>query len=141
MRSKLFVPASRPELFEKALASEADAVALDLEDAVAPDQKPQARANLAAFLQRRPASAKTIVVRVNAFGTEAFDADMAALVGLSVDVVNLPRAEEEGAVREAISRIAGCRSRAAPDRCCCSRRSQGKWARSPIHPTARPRRG
>ncbi len=116
MRSKLFVPASRPELFEKAFASEADAVALDLEDAVAQDQKPQARANLAAFLQRRPATAKTIVVRVNAFGTEAFDADMAALGGLHVDVVNLPMAEDAGAVGEAVARIASCRSRAAPDR-------------------------
>ena len=39
MRSKLFVPAIRPELFEKALRSEADAVCFDLEDAVSPERK------------------------------------------------------------------------------------------------------
>lgn len=116
MRSKLFVPASRPELFEKAFASEADAVAFDLEDAVSPGQKSQARANLAAFLGRRPAIGKTIVVRVNAFGTEAFDADMAALGSTHVDVVNLPMAEDEGAVVQAIARIAGCQPPAAPER-------------------------
>ena len=46
MRSKLFVPASRPELFAKALASAADAISFDLEDAVAPERKAMARAAL-----------------------------------------------------------------------------------------------
>ncbi len=43
MRSKLFVPGSRPEFFAKALASAADALSFDLEDAVAEDRKAQAR--------------------------------------------------------------------------------------------------
>src|ERR1700760_1138487 len=91
MRSKLFVPASRPELFEKALTSAADALSFDLEDAVAQSQKAQARANLAAFLRDLPpASGKVIVVRVNAFGTEEFAADVAALGGLPIDIINLP---------------------------------------------------
>lgn len=106
MRSKLFVPASRPELFEKALASEADALSFDLEDAVAQGQKPQARAHLAAFLRGRPqAMGKTIVVRVNAFGTKEFGADVTALEGLAVDIINLPMAEDKGAVAEAIAHI------------------------------------
>ncbi|HEY4802670.1 MAG TPA: aldolase/citrate lyase family protein, partial [Paraburkholderia sp.] len=50
MRSKLFVPASRPELFEKALASAADALSFDLEDSVAPARKPEAREALRALL-------------------------------------------------------------------------------------------
>ena len=50
MRSKLFVPASRPELFDKALYSVADALSFDLEDAVAPTRKQEARAALAAWL-------------------------------------------------------------------------------------------
>jgi citrate lyase subunit beta/citryl-CoA lyase len=106
MRSKLFVPASRPELFEKALQSAADALSFDLEDAVAPSQKPQARANLAAFLHSLPpATGKTIVVRVNAFGTEHFDADVTALGSVPIDVINLPMTEDAGAVVEAITRI------------------------------------
>ena len=54
MRSKLFVPGSRPELFAKAAASAADALSFDLEDAVAKDRKAEARAAVGAFL-REPA--------------------------------------------------------------------------------------
>jgi citrate lyase subunit beta / citryl-CoA lyase len=105
MRSKLFVPASRPELFEKALISTADALSFDLEDAVAPSQKPQARANLAAFLRDRPATGKIIVVRINAFGTAEFDADIAALGSVAIDIINLPMTEDPNAVVQAIGRI------------------------------------
>jgi citrate lyase subunit beta/citryl-CoA lyase len=106
MRSKLFVPASRPELFEKALTSAADALSFDLEDAVAASQKPQARAHLAAFLRGLPpATGKTIVVRVNAPGTAEFDADVAALASAPIDIINLPMTEDAGAVIEAITRI------------------------------------
>jgi citrate lyase subunit beta/citryl-CoA lyase len=106
MRSKLFVPASRPELFEKALQSTADALSFDLEDAVAPSQKPQARANLAEFLRGLPpATGKIIVVRVNAFGTGEFEADIAALGSSPIDIINLPMTEDASAVVEAITRI------------------------------------
>jgi citrate lyase subunit beta/citryl-CoA lyase len=105
MRSKLFVPASRPELFEKALISTADALSFDLEDAVAPSQKPQARANLATFLRDRPATGKIIVVRINAFGTAEFDADIAALRSVAIDIINLPMTEDPNAVVQAIGRI------------------------------------
>jgi citrate lyase subunit beta/citryl-CoA lyase len=113
MRSKLFVPASRPELFEKALHSAADALSFDLEDAVAPSQKPQARAHLAAFLASLPpATGKTRLVRVNAFGTEEFKADVSALGSASIDIINLPMAEDADAVVQAITRIG--RNKAAP---------------------------
>jgi len=102
MRSKLFVPASRPELFDKALNSAADALSFDLEDAVAQSRKAQARALLAEFLRRQPAPRKTIVVRVNAFGTAEFDADIEALAGSPVDLINLPMAEDASAVARAI---------------------------------------
>jgi len=107
MRSKLFVPGSRPELFEKALVSAADALSFDLEDAVAQSQKSQARAHLAAFLRGLPSSTagKIIVVRVNAFDTEDFEADVAALGGVPVDIVNLPMAEDPRAVVQAIARV------------------------------------
>ncbi len=106
MRSKLFVPASRPELFEKAFASAADALSFDLEDAVAQSRKSQAREHLVTFLRGlRSTAGKTIVVRINAFGTEEFDADVSALGGTPVDILNLPMAEAEDAVIEAIARI------------------------------------
>jgi citrate lyase subunit beta/citryl-CoA lyase len=102
MRSKLFVPGSRPELFAKAAASAADSLSFDLEDAVAEERKDEARAQLAAFL-RAPEAArgKTVVVRVNALGTRHFQADMAAVVMPSVHLVNLPMVEDAETVREA----------------------------------------
>jgi citrate lyase subunit beta / citryl-CoA lyase len=95
MRSKLFVPGSRPELFAKALSSAADALSFDLEDAVAAECKSQARAAVAAFLQElAPACGKTMVVRVNAVGGDLFGADLAAVAGARLDVINLPMVEE-----------------------------------------------
>ena len=106
MRSKLFVPASRPELFAKALGSAADALSFDLEDAVAQSQKSQARDALAAFLRELPVSPqKTIVVRVNAVGTAEFDADVDALAGMPVDIINLPMAEDANDVARFVARI------------------------------------
>src|SRR5580692_149342 len=105
MRSKLFVPASRPELFDKALSSAADALSFDLEDAVAASQKPQARTHLAAFLRGRPTTGKIIVVRVNAPGTPEFEADIAELGSAPIDIINLPMTEDPEAVAQAIARI------------------------------------
>ncbi len=100
MRSKLFVPASRPELFAKALAGEADALSFDLEDAVDESRKGEARAHLARFLRALPANAgKTIIVRVNGLGTPHFEADLEAVVGPGLDMVNLPKPESVDDVR------------------------------------------
>ncbi|WP_017591807.1 HpcH/HpaI aldolase/citrate lyase family protein [Nocardiopsis potens] len=75
--SPLFVPATRPDLLPKALAGEADAVIVDLEDAVAPSAREQARAGLAALLPSRPAV--PVAVRVNGPRTAEFARDLAAL--------------------------------------------------------------
>jgi citrate lyase subunit beta / citryl-CoA lyase len=103
MRSKLFVPASRPELFAKALASAADALSFDLEDAVAPERKPQARADLRALLETDAARAsdKTLIVRVNAIDTPHFAADIDAVARNGVSLVNLPKPESTNDVRAA----------------------------------------
>lgn len=79
-RSFLFVPASRPERFAKALASAADCVVIDLEDAVAPADKERARALLADALQTSdaPRLGRTLV-RINAAETEWHTADLHAM--------------------------------------------------------------
>ena len=80
MRSLLFVPADSERKIAKGLASAADAVILDLEDAVAPDRKAFARGLCAEILaQTRPAAPK-LVVRINALDTPDALADMAAVV-------------------------------------------------------------
>jgi citrate lyase subunit beta/citryl-CoA lyase len=77
-RSWLFVPATRPERFTKAVASGADLVVVDLEDAVPPDRKEAARADAAAWL----AGDGVAAVRVNPADSEHHAADAAALAGL-----------------------------------------------------------
>jgi citrate lyase subunit beta / citryl-CoA lyase len=107
MRSKLFVPASRPELFAKALASAADALSFDLEDAVSPERKPQARADLRDLLATDDALAsdKTLIVRVNALDTPYFAADIDAVARNGVSLVNLPKPESADDVRAAAAAL------------------------------------
>jgi citrate lyase subunit beta / citryl-CoA lyase len=107
MRSKLFVPGIRPELFAKACAGGADAVSFDLEDAVPPARKAEARRAVAGFLSAQPdaAQGKQVVVRVNPVGTADFDADLAVLLPLPVDLLNLPRVESAEAVYAAVAAI------------------------------------
>ncbi len=88
-RSYLFVPGNRPERFDKALASGADAVIVDLEDAVAPDQKDAARATLAAWLD----AGKPVVVRINAVGTPWFGDDVKICRHAGVAAVMLSKTE------------------------------------------------
>jgi citrate lyase subunit beta / citryl-CoA lyase len=104
MRSKLFVPGSRPELFAKALASAADAISIDIEDAVEESQKASARESV--LKQRRwEDDGKLLIVRVNGLSTRHFADDVAALVGPGIDLINLPMAESADDVRAAIDRI------------------------------------
>jgi citrate lyase subunit beta/citryl-CoA lyase len=85
----LFVPGSRPDRFEKALSSGADLVILDLEDAVAPDEKDAARAVIAEFL----AAGATAAVRINPPGTSWHTADLEMVAAWSCTVM-VPKAED-----------------------------------------------
>lgn len=117
MRSKLFVPGSRPELFPKAARSEADAISFDLEDAVAPDKKLEARVSVASFLREHGGNIdKVKLVRVNAISTAWFVADVEALVGAGVDVINLPKVESADDVHAAIQTIASMEKAAGDGR-------------------------
>ena len=100
MRSKLFVPGSRPELFAKALAGEADALSFDLEDAVDESRKDEARSELSKFLHGLPPNTgKVIIVRVNGLGTKHFERDLEAIICPALDMVNLPKPESPDDVR------------------------------------------
>jgi citrate lyase subunit beta/citryl-CoA lyase len=113
MRSKLFVPGSRPELFAKALAGPADAISIDLEDAVEESRKGEARAATANFLSARAQAAhgKVIIIRINGLTTPHFDADLEAVLGPQVDLVNLPMVEAADEVRAAAAAMARLESR------------------------------
>jgi citrate lyase subunit beta/citryl-CoA lyase/(S)-citramalyl-CoA lyase len=99
-RSLLFVPGTRPERFARALASGADAVCIDLEDAVAPSDKLTARAQAVAFLRAKRAGA-AVGVRINAMDTEWAAVD-AAEAGRLADFVMAPKVESP----EQLARVA-----------------------------------
>lgn len=101
IRSPLFVPANRSERFAKAAASGADAIILDLEDAVAADAKDAARAALS-----RDFTALPVIVRINAAGTPAHEADLAAVMALGPAAIMLPKAESAAGC-QAVARITG----------------------------------
>ena len=107
MRSKLFVPGTRPELFAKALGGAADAICFDLEDAVSEPRKDEAReAVRQLLLGAEPAtSGKTVIVRVNAMDTPHFAHDIAAVVQPGVHLVNIPKPESPAHVRSAVEAI------------------------------------
>ncbi|WP_174293158.1 HpcH/HpaI aldolase/citrate lyase family protein [Sphingomonas bacterium] len=96
LRSLLFVPGDRPDRFAKAAASGADALILDLEDAVVPERKGEARRAIAAYLneeRRLP-----LFVRVNPLGSGLSDDDLAAVLPGRPDAIVLPKAEGAASV-------------------------------------------
>lgn len=104
MRSKLFVPGARPDFFDKALASEAEALSFDLEDSVPDHGKASARERLVEFLRsdQVAASDKVIIVRINALSTPHARDDLAVLGGLADRLtINLPKVEDADTVRAA----------------------------------------
>lgn len=90
-RSLLFVPGNRPERFEKAAASGAHEIVIDLEDAVAPAAKVEAREAAAAWL----AAGQQTTIRINSAETEWFEDDVAMLSAYPTAVVMVPKADAD----------------------------------------------
>lgn len=107
-RCLLFVPGSRPERYAKAVATGADQVCIDLEDAVAPADKESARASLFAFLAELPQTRSEIGLRINPLSTELGQADLKALAasGLKPAFVMLPKVETVAELQQADAALA-----------------------------------
>lgn len=101
-RSYLFVPGDRPERFDKALATGAHAIVIDLEDAVQPAHKDTARAAARAWLE---ASQRPVVLRVNPAGTPWHEADCELLSLPAVGAVMLPKAEDAAGLNALAGRL------------------------------------
>ncbi len=95
-RSMLFVPASRPDMIEKATRSAADAICLDLEDAVVPESKAASRAHIVQALQTLDFGHRVRIVRINALDTEFAYRDVIEVVeaaGTQIDLIMLPKVQ------------------------------------------------
>ena len=93
-RSELAVPGSNPKLFEKAATSSADVVFLDLEDAVAPDEKAQARKNVIQAINDIDWGRRTLSVRINGLDTHYMYRDVVDLLeqaGDRLDLIMIPK--------------------------------------------------
>jgi citrate lyase subunit beta/citryl-CoA lyase len=108
MRSLLFVPADGGRKLDKAMASGADAIIVDLEDSIAPEGKTAARASAADFLKEAVQAPKRprLLVRLNGFATGLTDADLDAVVPARPDAIMLPKAEGGAAIVHADAKLA-----------------------------------
>ena len=97
-RSVLYMPSSNERALEKAKAIPADALILDLEDAVAPDAKAQARENAAAAVLSGEYGAKELTIRVNGADTEWHLDDLKAAAKAGPDAIVVPKVNSADAV-------------------------------------------
>jgi citrate lyase subunit beta/citryl-CoA lyase len=98
-RSVLYLPASNSRALEKAKGLPCDAVILDLEDAVAPEAKAEAREAAAAAVRAGGFGRRELAIRVNGVGTEWFEADLAAACAAGPDAIVVPKVDSAGTVR------------------------------------------
>ncbi|MBL4626613.1 MAG: L-malyl-CoA/beta-methylmalyl-CoA lyase [Roseicyclus sp.] len=119
-RCQLFGPGSRPQIFEKMAASAADVINLDLEDSVAPDDKPQARANIIAAIKDINWGEKTLSVRINGLDTPYWYRDVVELLEADtprLDIIMIPKvgcASDIYAVDALVSAIEAAKGRTKP---------------------------
>ena len=100
-RSVLYMPGSNTRALEKGRSLPADALILDLEDAVSPDAKSDARANIRTALAAGGYGKREILVRVNALDTPWGEEDLAAMAAAGADGILLPKVESAAAVLDA----------------------------------------
>ncbi|MCA9736260.1 MAG: CoA ester lyase [Gemmatimonadota bacterium] len=120
-RMILFVPGDRPDRFSKAFATAADAVCLDLEDAVAPAAKDDARARVQAFLRQRgqqqpDGTGSETTVRISALESEAGRLDLEALAtaGAWPDALLIPKTDDPAALRALAAHLEASAGPTAP---------------------------
>ncbi len=111
-RSVLYVPGSNARALEKARELPCDGLILDLEDAVAPEKKAEARAAIVAALAERYGP-REVAVRINGRGTEWYEDDVAALATAGADALVVPKCDDAATVAETDRRLAAAGAPAA----------------------------
>ncbi len=113
-RSVLYMPGANTRAMEKARELECDAIIFDLEDAVAPDAKDSARAQVASAIRAGGYGHRELIVRVNGLDTPWVRADLAAIAELPIDAVLLPKIETTDQVRACIAWLGATPAAALP---------------------------
>jgi len=108
MRSLLFIPGNLPNMIQNAYLFDADAIIFDLEDAVLPSEKDNARNLIKEFLTKNASKSKVLnLVRVNEVGSDFFEDDLMMIVSDNIDAIVLPKAKVSSvhALEEALTVI------------------------------------
>ncbi len=106
IRSKLFVPGAKPQLFPKAACGHADAISFDLEDAVPLSHKDEARHAVAEYLiQEGAKNGKINIVRVNPVASDLLDSDLERVIVPGLHVLNLPKVQNGDDVLAAVDAL------------------------------------
>ena len=106
-RSVLYTPGANTRALEKARTLPADALIFDLEDAVAPDAKEAARANVVAAARSKSYGKREIAIRCNGLTTPWGKADVAAIAGSGADAILVPKVESAGDVAAIVAALEG----------------------------------
>jgi citrate lyase subunit beta / citryl-CoA lyase len=104
-RSVLYMPGANERALEKAKGIPADALILDLEDAVAPDAKADARGRVCAAVQSGEYGAKELTIRINGLGTEWHEADLAAAAAAGPDGIVVPKVNSAAEVAHLVDAL------------------------------------
>lgn len=112
-RSVLYMPGANERALEKAKTIDADALILDLEDAVAPDAKPEARDRVCAAVRSGEYGHRELAIRINGLGTEWHDADIAAAAAAGPDAVLVPKVDS---AEEVLRLVASLEAAGAPEK-------------------------
>lgn len=104
-RSVLYMPGSKSRALEKAQTLPADALILDLEDAVAPAEKSAARDLVVDAVAKKPFGAREVVIRINGLDTEWGSDDLQAAATAGPDAILVPKVETAEQVRDAVARM------------------------------------
>jgi citrate lyase beta subunit len=105
-RSVLYMPGSNPRALEKAKTLAADALILDLEDAVAPDEKPRARGLVCEAVRGGGYGRRKLIVRINALATEWGARDLEAAAAAGPDAILIPKVSTPADVTDVAERMA-----------------------------------
>ena len=117
-RSALYAPGANARALEKTRQVDADVFILDLEDAVAPEAKAEARANVRRFLQQGKPAGRELVVRVNGLDSLWCRDDVAAVIDLQADAILVPKINGAEDVARAEAMLAAAGKEARPTLWC-----------------------
>ena len=97
-RSLMYVPGNSNKMLEKSVGTDADAIIIDLEDAVASNEKENARLNSINYIDKIRQSNKEVIIRINPLDTKIGIEDLLSIIPYHPDTIIIPKANESALI-------------------------------------------